>query len=286
MIEKSIPLLVFFLMFIIGASLQAADFKRLKEHPRMILVATLGQVILLPLAAWLLIKLAQPSPEISGGLLLVACCPGGAVSNIYSFLAKANVALSVTLTTINSLFAVVMLPLLVAFIFPVLFNLQTETDGLIKKQSLQLILLLLCPVILGMALRYWQPTIITKAMPLLERLGAIGLLTLLASIFIQFQQQIINQLSALISLAIMFTLISITIAYVMNKILAVNDSDGAAILIEYPVRNLALAALISVSIFNNSEYLLFAAVFFVVQTPIMLAITTRSRRLITASPNP
>jgi BASS family bile acid:Na+ symporter len=278
MIEQSIPLLVFFLMFIIGASLQAADFKRLKEYPKMILVATLGQVILLPLAAWLLIKFAQPSPEISGGLLLVACCPGGAVSNIYSFLAKANVALSVTLTTINSLFAVVMLPLLVAFIFPVLFNLQTETDGLIKKQSLQLILLLLCPVVLGMALRYWQPTIITKAMPSLERLGAIGLLTLLASIFIQFQQQIINQLSALILLAIMFTLISIAIAYVMNKILAVNDSNGAAILIEFPVRNLALAALISVSIFNNSEYLLFAAVFFVVQTPIMLAITIRYRR--------
>jgi BASS family bile acid:Na+ symporter len=278
MIEQSIPLLVFFLMFIIGASLQAADFKRLKEYPKMILVATLGQVILLPLAAWLLIKFAQPSPEISGGLLLVACCPGGAVSNIYSFLAKANVALSVTLTTINSLFAVVMLPLLVAFIFPVLFNLQTETDGLIKKQSLQLILLLLCPVVLGMALRYWQPTIITKAMPSLERLGAIGLLTLLASIFIQFQQQIINQLSALILLAIMFTLISIAIAYVMNKILAVNDSNGTAILIEFPVRNLALAALISVSIFNNSEYLLFAAVFFVVQTPIMLAITIRYRR--------
>lgn len=285
MIEKSIPLLVFFLMFIIGASLQAVNFKRLKKHPKMILVATLGQVILLPLAAWLLIKLAQPSPEIAGGLLLVACCPGGAVSNIYSFLAKANVALSVTLTTMNSLFSVVMLPLLVAFVFPILFDLQTEVDGLIKKQSLQLVLLLLCPVILGMALRYWQPAIITKAMPLFEKMGALGLLTLLASIFIQFQQQIINQLSALILLAIMFTLISIAIAYVMNKILAVNDNDGAAILIEFPVRNLALTALIAVSIFNNTEYLLFAAVFFVVQTPIMLAITIRSRRLLTANPN-
>lgn len=282
MIEKSIPFLVFFLMFIIGASLQTADFKRLYEHPKMILIATLGQVLLLPLAAWLLIALAQPSPEIAGGLLLVACCPGGAVSNIYSFLAKANVALSVTLTTMNSLFSVVLLPLLVAFVFPVIFNLQTNIDGLIKKQSLQLVLLLLCPVILGMALRYWQPVIATKAMPLFERLGALGLLTLLASIFIQFQQQIISQLSALVLLAIFFTFISILIAYSVNKILAVNDNDGAAILIEFPVRNLALAALIAVSIFDNSEYLLFSAVFFVVQTPIMLGITIWHRTRLTS----
>jgi BASS family bile acid:Na+ symporter len=277
MIEKSIPLLVFFLMFIIGASLQASDFKRLQEHPKMILVATLGQVLLLPLAAWLLIAVTKPSPEIAGGLLLVACCPGGAVSNIYSFLAKANVALSVTLTTINSLFAVVMLPLLVAFVFPVIFDLQTDIDGLIKRQSLQLVLLLLCPVVLGMGLRHWQPSIMAKTMPLLERLGALGLLALLITIFFQFQQQIISQLSALVLLAVMFTLTSIFIAYAVNKTLAVNDSDSAAILIEFPVRNLALAALIAISIFNSSEYLLFAAVFFVVQTPIMLVITTYYR---------
>ena len=281
MIEKFIPLLVFFLMFIIGASLQAADFKRLQEQPKMILVATLGQVLLLPLAAWLLITLMQPSAAVAGGLLLVACCPGGAVSNIYSFLAKANVALSVTLTTMNSLFSVALLPLLVAFVFPVIFNLQTDIDGLIKKQSLQLVLLLLCPVVLGMAWRYWQPAIVIKVMPVFERLGALGLLTLLASIFIQFQQQIISQLSALVLLAILFTLISIFIAYAVNKILLVNANDGAAILIEFPVRNLALAALIAVSIFDNSEYLLFAAVFFVVQTPIMLAITTWYRKRLT-----
>lgn len=278
MIERAIPLLVFFLMFIIGASLQAADFKRLKDHPKIILVATLGQVFLLPIAAWLLIVIAKPSAEIAGGLLLVACCPGGAVSNIYSFLAKANAALSVTLTTMNSLFSIVILPFLVAFVFPLLFHLEADTDGLIKRQALQLILLLLCPVLLGMAFRYWQPNIATKAMPLFERLGAFGLLTLLISIFIQFQQQIINQLSALVLLAMIFTLISIFIAYCVNKILVVNNNDGAAIIIEFPVRNLALAALIAISIFGSSEYLLFAAVFFVVQTPIMLAITTYYRK--------
>lgn len=277
MIEKFIPLLVFFLMFIIGTSLQTADFKHLREQPKMILVATLGQVLLLPLAAWLLIMIAQPSAEIAGGLLLVACCPGGAVSNIYSFFAKANAALSVTLTTMNSLLSVILLPFLVAFIFPLLFHLEADIDGLIKRQSLQLVLLLLCPILLGMAFRYWLPNIAVKAMPLFERLGAIGLLTLLASIFVQFQEQIIEQLSALVLLAIIFTFVSILIAYSVNKMLMLNNTDGAAIIIEYPVRNLALTALIAVSIFEDPKFLLFAAVFFVVQTPIMLTITAYYR---------
>jgi BASS family bile acid:Na+ symporter len=278
MIQQFIPLLVFFLMLIIGASLEAADFKRLQEQPKMIIVASLGQIFLLPISAWLLIEVIQPPNEVAVGLLLVACCPGGAVSNIYSYMAKANVALSVTLTTVNSLISVILLPLFVAFIFPVMFALETDTNGLMQRQSLQLILLLLCPTILGMTLRNYLPNIILRAMPLFERLGALGLIALLISIFIQFQQQIINQLSALILLAIVFTLSSLLIAYLINTALRINKKDGAAILIELPVRNLALAALIAISIFSNPEYLLFAAVFFVVQTPIMLAITLYYRQ--------
>ena len=272
MIEKTIPVLVFLLMFIIGASLTAADFKRLKKHPKIILIATLGQVLLLPLAAWLLIIVLQPAPSVAGGMLLVSLCPGGAMSNIYSLLAKANVALSVTLTAMNSLFSVVALPILIATVFPTLFDLGTDSNGLIKKQSLQLLLVLLCPVLLGMVLRHIKPTLMIKAMPALERMGALGLLALLMAIFIQFQQQIADQLSSLMVLAVLFSLLSLIMAYCLCRLLRVKQTDEAAVIIEFPVRNLALTAMIAVSIFNNSQYLLFAAVFFVVQTPIMLAV--------------
>ena len=272
MIESAIPTLVFFLMFIIGASLTTTDFKRLKEQPKKILIATLGQVLLLPLAAWLLILVIQPSTAVAGGMLLVSLCPGGAMSNIYSFLAKANVALSVTLTAMNSLFSVVALPLLIATVFPSLFDLGTDINGLIKKQSLQLLLLLLCPVIFGMGLRHTSPSFMAKAMPTFERMGALGLLTLLAAIFIQFQQQIIEQLSSLMVLAVLFSLLSLVLAYCLCRLLRLKQEDEAAVIIEFPVRNLALTAMIAVSIFNNSQFLLFGAVFFVVQTPIMLAV--------------
>jgi BASS family bile acid:Na+ symporter len=271
MIEKSIPVLVFFLMFIIGASLKGEDFRRLQSQPTIILMATFVQVLLLPLLAWLLIVSIKPGPMVAGGLFLVSICPGGAVSNVYTFLAKANVALSVTLTTLNSLLATVILPIVVAYVFPLLFDIDAQADGLIQQQSLQLSLLLLCPVVVGMILRHIMPGVIDRVMPLLERIGALGLLSLLVAIFIQFQQQIFGQPQSLIVLAVLFTIGSLLLAWCVCFCVKAKTEDMAAVLIEFPVRNLALTALIAVSIFQNTEYLLFAAVFFVVQTPIMLA---------------
>lgn len=284
MIEKAIPLVVFLLMFIVGASLQSDDFKRLKAHPRMIIIAALGQLILLPLAAWLLIIAMEPSPTVAGGMLLVSLCPGGAISNIYSFFARANVALSVTLTTINSIFAVIALPITVATIFPSLLDVNTGLHGVFEKQSLQLMTLLLLPVLLGMSLRHIKPELTGKIMPTLERSGALGLFLLLVAIFTQFKEQIIEQISSLMLLAMLFTFLSLIIAYCISRVLNLNKPEKAAVIIEFPVRNLALAALIAVSIFSNHQYLLFAAVFFVVQTPILLVVTFWYRSKITTQP--
>jgi len=272
-IELAIPALVFFLMFIIGASLEKRDVNEVKAQNKKILLLTLGQIVLLPLCAWIIIKLTNPPALVAGGMLLVSLCPGGAVSNIYSFLARANVALSVTLTAFNGLVAVFILPVVVVTVFPALLTVDLALENLMMKQALQLVLLLLCPVVLGMTLRYWKPVLIQKMMPTFEKIGGIGLLLLLLTILAKFQHKIAEQLSSLVLLALVFTLTSIFIAYCLGRILKLCQSDQAAVVIEFPVRNLALAALIAVNLFQNSDYLLFAAVFFVIQTPIMLAIT-------------
>ncbi len=272
-IELAIPVLVFFLMFIIGASLDKRDVKDIQAQSKKVISLTIGQILLLPLCAWLIIKIMQPPPLVAVGMLLVSLCPGGAVSNIYSFLAKANVALSVTLTAFNGLVAVFILPLVMLTVFPSLLAIDSELENLIVKQALQLVLLLLCPVVLGMMLRHWKPVLTRKMMPVFEKIGALGLVLLLVTILAKFQQNIIEQLSSLILLALLFTLASLCIAYCLGRLLKLSQSDEAAVVIEFPVRNLALAALIAVNVFQNSDYLLFAAVFFVIQTPIMLGIT-------------
>lgn len=280
MIKLAIPVLVFFLMFIVGASLEKQDVTNIRIQSKKIITLTLAQTLLLPLCAWIIIKIIQPPSSVAVGMLLVSLCPGGAVSNIYSFLAKANVALSVTLTAFNALISIFALPLVILTVFPSI--LMFEVENLIVKQSMQLLLLLLCPVILGMMLKYRYPKFTRKMMPTLEKIGGLGLLFLLISIFATFQQKIAEQLYSLILIALVFTLASIFIAYCLGRFLKLDQSDEAAVIIEFPVRNLALAALIAVSVFQNSDYLLFTAVFFVIQTPIILAITVWYRRQLTS----
>jgi BASS family bile acid:Na+ symporter len=272
MIELAIPVLVFFLMFIIGASLEKDELKNIRHIKKQVLAVTLGQMLLLPFCAWLIIQVMQPPSLVAGGMLLVSLCPGGAVSNIYSFLAKANVALSVTLTAFNGLVSILVLPLVMLIVFPSLLGVDLPLENIIFKQGLQLMLLLFFPVVIGMSLRQIKPQLTCKMMPTFEKIGAIGLLLLLISIFIKYHQKIVEQLSSLLVLALIFTLASLLIAYCLSCFLKLARKDEAAVVIEFPVRNLALAALLAVSIFENSDYLLFAAVFFVIQTPIMLII--------------
>lgn len=281
MIELAIPILVFFLMFITGTSLNISDVNGVKAQSHQVLILTLAQIVLLPLCAWIIIKLMQPPPLVAGGILLVSICPGGTVSNMYSFLAKANVALSVTLTAFNGLAAVFILPLFMVTVFPSLLSLDLVLENLMIKQALQLVLLLLFPVVLGMNLRYLKPELVKKVMPVLDKVGGLGLLVLLISILLTYQHQIAEQLSSLILLALVFTLASIFIAYCLGRVLKLCQADEAAVVIEFPARNLALAALIAVNLFGNSDYLLFATVFFVIQTPIMLGMTAWYRRKLT-----
>ena len=280
MIELAVPVLVFFLMFIIGASLEKTDVENLKSQKKQVIAVTLGQMLLLPLCAWIIIKVMQPPSLVAGGMLLVSLCPGGAVSNIYSFLAKANVALSVTLTAFNGLVSVIILPLVMLTVFPSLLGVDFPLENIIVKQALQLVLLLLFPVVFGMFLRSMKPQLMIIFMPTLEKIGAVGLLLLLLAIFFKFHQKIVEQLSSLLLLALIFTFASLLIAYCLSLILKLNKKDEAAVVMEFPVRNLALAALIAVSIFKNTDYLLFAAVFFVIQTPIMLCIITGYRSVL------
>jgi BASS family bile acid:Na+ symporter len=165
-------------------------------------------------------------------------------------------------------------------VFPSLLGVDFPLENIIVKQALQLVLLLLFPVVFGMFLRSMKPQLMIIFMPTLEKIGAVGLLLLLLAIFFKFHQKIVEQLSSLLLLALIFTFASLLIAYCLSLILKLNKKNEAAVVIEFPVRNLALAALIAVSIFKNTDYLLFAAVFFVIQTPIMLCIITGYRSVL------
>lgn len=276
-IEQFPPLILFLLMFIIGASLSWRDLLKLREHKSTIVIATGGQIILLPAIAWIIVAVAEPSDTIANGIFLVSICPGGSISNVYSLLARANVALSVALTTLNSIVAIIVLPIILSTLYSSLISIDAEVSHLIFTQSIQLMIFLIVPVFLGALIRFKAPLFIDKVMPLLEKGSAVGLLILLYFIFEKYADQVREQLSTLVLLSIAFTLMACAVAAVLCRAMSLQRQESISVLIEFPVRNLALVATMAVGIFDNSEYLIFAAVFFATQIPLMFGTIARNR---------
>ncbi len=100
-VDAGVPALVFFAMVVVGMELTVDSFRRVARQPITVLVATLAQLILLPVIGWLLVRCLDMQPTITRGVLLVAACPSGTMANVYSYMARANVALSVSLTAVS-----------------------------------------------------------------------------------------------------------------------------------------------------------------------------------------
>ena len=157
-VDAGVPALVFFGMVVVGMKLTTDDFRRVARQPAIIVAATAGQFILLPAIGWLLVRSLNIQPAIAQGVLLVAACPSGAMANVYTYLARGNVALSVTLTAVSCLAATLTTPLALAF----LQAQDRESTGFPVPYGVlagQLVLLLVLPVLSGIGIRRRWPDI-------------------------------------------------------------------------------------------------------------------------------
>ena len=172
------------LMFDLGLSLKFEDFGRVFQHPWPIAVALLGQLVLLPLIALGLAWAFRLPPVFFIGLVLIACCPGGSSSNVFSKLAGGDVALSVTLTALSSVITLFTIPLIMSWTT----TLVGESVGIVLpvgnliKQNLVLMLL---PVLLGIGLHYAWPVAAEKTDKVLGKLAFPLLLVLITVFYIQ-----------------------------------------------------------------------------------------------------
>ena len=184
------------LMFDLGLSLKFEDFGKVFRHPWPIAIALVGQLVLLPLIALGLAWAFQLTPVFFIGLVLIACCPGGSSSNVFSKLAGGDVALSVTLTALSSVITLFTIP----FIMSWATNLVGESVGIrlpvgnLVKQNLVLMLL---PVLLGIGLHYAWPKVAEKTDKVLTKLAFPLLLVLITVFYIQHHQTILENIGIL-----------------------------------------------------------------------------------------
>jgi len=266
----AVPALVWLLMLTVGLELTPGDLRRVVVYPKAVLVATLGQLLLLPAIAAVLIWTLRPEPTVAAGMILLAASPGGALSNVYSYLARANLALSVTLTALSTLLALVSMPLLTAAGIALFLNQQDAIPVPVARMVGQLALMLLLPLALGMALRQGWPEWVHQGRRWLRRLSLLGLAVLVGAILYAQRADLASGLGPMVTAALVFSVTAMLTGWGLGWLIGLNRQDRFTLLLEFGVRNLALVALIGITVLGRVEFVLFATLFLVVEMPIVL----------------
>jgi len=167
-----LPLALAYIMFTLGTGLKPSDFKIITKHPKAFFVGLINQVIFVPLVALAVVLLMSPPPAIAFGIMLISFCPGGVTSNMLTYYAKGNVALSVALTGVVSLLSVVTLPILITLAFNHFMKDQANSISAVKI-GVVMFLLTALPVTLGMLARYKFTESMTRRSGILNGLASV-----------------------------------------------------------------------------------------------------------------
>lgn len=259
------------LMFDLGLSLRLEDFGKVVRHPGAIVVAMVGQLVLLPLIALGLAWTFHLPPVFFIGLVLIACCPGGSSSNVFSKLAGGDVALSVTLTALSSIITLVTIP----FIMQGATQLVGESVGItlpvgnLVKQNLVLMLL---PVLLGIGLHYLWPKGAAKVDKVLTKLAFLLLLVLITIFYIQHHRTIIDNIGVLGLCVTVLILVAIGCSSLLSRLVKNSPEQRRTVVIEVGMQNAAQAIAIASSplIFANEEMAIPAILYSLMMNVVLL----------------
>jgi bile acid:Na+ symporter, BASS family len=270
-VDAGVPVLVFSAMVVVGMELTTDDFRRIARQPGTVVAATVGQVILLPAIGWLLVRSFHLQPAVAQGVLLVAACPSGAMANVYTYLARGNVALSVTLTAVSCLAAVLATPLALA----VLQAQNGESTGFPVPYGVlaaQLVFLLVLPVLSGMGIRHRWPDVTKRHGRTLLGFSVATLAALLGFVIVQAAEQFASALADLAAAAGVLTVLAFGAGWVTGWASAAGATERFTVGMVFVVRNVGIATAIAVTALGRVDFAVFATAYFLAQVPLLLAV--------------
>ena len=268
-LRVAIPAVSFGLMMLVGLDLTPRDIRAALGRRRALLAGLVAPWILVPLLVLGVVHLLHPAPDIEAALLLLAACPTGGMANFHTYLARANTALAVTMTTFSCVAAIVTLPALlwVYSRFSTSMTVLTLPPLVVATHVFGLLIL---PVLAGMAVRGRWSAAVQRSERALRGVGAIALLALLGLAVAPNPRAFVQGFVASGPL-VLFTLASGSAGLALARLLKLPAVDGFALTMQLPVRNLAIAAVIAVNLLNRPAYSAHASAFLIVQTSMILA---------------
>ena len=247
-----LPAALAIIMLGLGLSLSVADFQRVARAPKAVAIALVAQVLVLPAAAFGLCHLFRLPPELAVGLMLLAASPGGTSANLFSHLAHGDVELNVTLTAVNSVLAIVTLPILLGLSLATFMG-EAREVGLQYDKLVQVVVVVIAPVGLGMLVRAFRPSLAARADRPVRKLSVLLLAMIITLVFVQSHKTIAAHLLDAGGAALAFNLLSLAAGYWLPRLAGLGRPQCIAIGMEIGVHNSALAITLALSplVLNN-----------------------------------
>ena len=254
-IAKTIaPVCLAIIMFGLGLGLTVADFKRVITTPRDFIIGFLGQVIILPIIAFILIHIISIPLEIALGVMVIAAAPGGVTSNILTKFANGDVALSVTLTGVISLLSVITVPLIV-YNSAEFLGIEITKEISMLVIALKMFYVVTIPVIFGMIVRSLMTDFIVSKTLLVQRLSVILFLVVFISIWVEEWDKIVSFITRAGLVAFILNITMIFIGYFMAKFLASGLEQRKSISLECGLQNGTLAVFVATQLFDDIVFM-------------------------------
>lgn len=255
-----LPLALGVVMLGLGLGLTLADFRRVFAMPRAVLVGLAVQAVLLPAVALAIAVGFGLAPELAVGLMLLAASPGGATANIYSHLARGDVALNITLTATNSVLCLLTLPLIVNFSLAHFMEAGQYVPPPVRK-VVEVAVIIVGPVALGMLLRALAPRVSEKlAGPV--KVFSVAVLVLVIGAALAAEWNRLPEYFAAVGLAcLVFNLASMGAGYVVPRALRLDRRQAIAIAMEIGIHNGTLAIFVALNVLGNATMSVPAAIY-------------------------
>ena len=243
-----------FIMFGVALGIETKNFQELLRNPRSVITGVISQFILLPALTFLLVILINPIAGLGLGMILVAACPGGNLSNFFSSVSKGNVALSITLTAIATILAMVMTPINFELYSNLYLGDKLELD--VKMDAIEIMktvfFLLVIPLIIGIIFSAKLPVLTKKISRPIKILSFLMLIAIIVAAFLSNLDKFIEYWHYIVGLVFVHNLLALGSGYGLSKLFGNKEQDNRTISIETGIQNSGLGLVLIFSIFDGN----------------------------------
>ena len=233
---KVINYLLGMVMFGMGLTLNLRDFRIVFSRPKDIIAGCVAQFTVMPMLAWALGRLFQLDEALALGVVLVGCCPGGTASNVITYLAKGDLALSVGMTGVSTLLA----PLLTPLLTWALVGKSVDVD--VASMFLSIIWVVILPIVMGLCIKWLWPKLTEKATDFLPALSTVAIALIVAIVIAANADKLMAGGLVIVVVVVLHNVCGLSLGYLTGRLLGLSEAKKRAISIEVGMQNSGLAS--------------------------------------------